>query len=197
MIAYSWAVCKALPFIIGTKCCKKISCIATDGEHALIQAIEIATNSNFFNNPKHKLDYYHTFLQEWDKATFGYGRHKLELRDILDVIKEWMKSWYLELESILEYKHSRRMFDKYYRARKHKIGDHFCIGIDTIIENFDAKITKLGNWEFKYCTDFGFKGSSISEIGNVSIKSGIFQTKHTMGIDRAGYQLVSSILSFN
>ena len=191
MIAYSWSICMALPFIIGPKYSKLISCIATDGEHALIQAVDIAKNSEHFNNPKHRLDYYHTFIQEWEKTTFGCTRYDIEVRDILNNIRDWMKTWYMNLESIDEYKQSRKLFNEYYNPKKEKIGDHFSTGIDIIIKNFEAKINKLANWEFKFCTDFGFKGSSIAEVGNVSIKKGIFQTKQTMGLDRAGYQLVS------
>ena len=61
MIAYSWAINNALPYIIGLEYSKLISCIATDGEHALITGVDIATRSTYFKNVKHKLDYYHTF----------------------------------------------------------------------------------------------------------------------------------------
>ena len=63
MASYVWPIAYALPYLVGFETTRRVSCISTDAEKSLVDAINIATNRNHFSNIKHQLDFYHHFIQ--------------------------------------------------------------------------------------------------------------------------------------
>ena len=65
--AYTWVLKIAFPQLVGIHTTSRIHCLASDDEPAMVDAINDAINSpdSSMSKVKHRLDYYHLFVQKW------------------------------------------------------------------------------------------------------------------------------------
>ena len=99
MAAYVWPIAYILPYLVGVETTRRVSCISTDAEKALFDAINIATNRNYFSNIKHRLDFYHYFIPVWEDNCAPRAHHSNNIKEVLSELRLWIKSWYMKLES--------------------------------------------------------------------------------------------------
>jgi hypothetical protein len=94
--AYKWAIHTALPIVCGQGTVNRMRCISTDNEEALEQAIEESHHIPGGGLPlsvRHRLDFYHLFLQPWDQYCNAPSFALEEIISSLKTIKEWVCSW--------------------------------------------------------------------------------------------------------
>ena len=180
MAAYVWPIAYALPYLLGVDTTRRVRCISTDAEKALVEAINIATNRKYFANVRHRLDFYHHFTQVWEDNCSLRPFHSDEIKIVLSQIRLWLKSWYTKLESKDEYDCSKTKFDSYVLNHAQMLGGDLMKGVEKCTHNFEKDINSVGNWNYLLCTTFGFVGSTLVEIANSGIKRGHNAVKASM-----------------
>ncbi|GFH57716.1 hypothetical protein CTEN210_14192 [Chaetoceros tenuissimus] len=194
-IAYIWPIAEAMPYLFGTSTTKRMLCVASDAEMALIDAIRMGTDNkrDYSTGIKHRLDMYHLVIQEWLKNVIIDSSTTLETKQCLKDIRGFILSWFTSIESEAEYRKSRKDFETMYNLAKEvgQLKDHHIIAIDGILKNFDKFRDNCGHWIFKYLPTFGFRGSSISEAENSTLKHNTpHAVDHRHTLEESGYQLI-------
>ena len=78
-------------------------------------------------------------------------------------IKYWIKSWFDDIETDNQYKHSLASFKSYFNTVRKVLGDHYSNKIEEIVENITGRIETCGNHHIMTRTTFRAKASSIAE----------------------------------
>lgn len=87
-IAYKWAIHSALPFVVGQKAVDLVQCITSDNEEAIGRAIE-ESKQHIGGLPakvRHRLDFYHLFIQVWNQKCNAPSNASPILRSALNII---------------------------------------------------------------------------------------------------------------
>jgi hypothetical protein len=193
-IAYIWPIAQAMPYLFGKDTTKRIHCLATDAEPALIDAIRLGTTTKhgYSGFIKHRLDCYHMFIQKWTDDICITSNMSVNLQTSLNDLRGWIHSWFKTIETISEYKYSRSEFDIVFNELKiqKEIKSSHMKTIEDILLSFDKRIDYCGHWNFKELVIFGFQGSSISEVENSTLKVNTpHPVKHTQSMEKSAYEL--------
>jgi hypothetical protein len=193
-IAYIWPIAEAMPYLFGSNTTKRMLCIASDAEMALIDAIRMGTDNkrDYSEGLKHRLDLYHLIIQEWKKNVHVDSTTTLETKQVLKDIRGFILSWFTSIESETEYRKSRSDFETMYNLAK-EVGTikSQVKAIDEILKNFDKYRGHCGHWLFKHLPTLGFRGSSISEADNSTLKHNTpYAVDHRHSLDKSGHQLI-------
>ena len=186
--AYVWPIAYAFPYLVGSTVTKRVRCFATDNEQTLNDGVKEAGTTQNYLNLKHRLDYYHHFVQKWEDNCTPLAKCPLEVKKILRRLRLWITSWYYDLESESEYKHSKACFDKYLSSKKQLLGATYTKGVEACVSRFTTNIDSVGCWNFKHITTLGFYGSTIVEASNVGIKKGHRGVRSSMSIEVSAHQ---------
>ena len=136
MSAYVWPISYTLPYLVGVETTRRVSCISTDAEKALVDAINIATNRNHFSNVRHRLDFYHHFIQVREDNCTPRAHHSDKIKEFLSELRHWIKSWYMKLESKDEYDYYKTKFDSYLQMHSKILGRDLINGVEKCVQNF-------------------------------------------------------------
>lgn len=103
--------------------------------------------------------------------------------DIIKRLTDWIKTWFHSVESRKEYNLSYQRFQKYYNLHKGILGSNCVFNIDSILNRLQTHLNAFVHYEFINVTTLGFKGDSIVESSNQSIKKGPYGVASRMQID--------------
>jgi hypothetical protein len=197
--AYVWVFDVALTFLIGTNAVNAMQCISTDNEEALLSAIEQSKqlSSGLPKHLKHRLDFYHLFIQPWRQLCIPKNTVSQECRDALQSIYCWVYTWVHNVESNAEFEDSLQKYEKYFLSVKVHLQEHLIINVETVVGRVLANMNHVGNHMFMRTVTFGYVGSSIVEGTNVGIKKGPHAAKATMNLDTSGVHHLSQVENFS
>jgi hypothetical protein len=197
--AYKWALHIALPLVNGQATVNRMQCISTDNEEALEQAIEESRHhpGGLPLHIKHRLDFYHLFLQPWNQYCSAPSYSSKEVLSALDTVKEWVYSWITNLETEAEFHNSLKKYNAYFETMKTDIGDHLSKEIEKVVGRVISNIEKVGSYMFQRTATMGFISSSIVEGTNVGIKRGVHAAKANMNIDMSGTQMLQQVDTYS
>jgi len=179
-IALRWVILKALPTLLGRDVLDHVSVIASDMEDSICQSIATGINSGLFPKARHRLDYYHIFVQPWMR----YIRSE---NSITKTVFMWIKSWFDQVEKVSEFKKSLNLLQRYISVHENDMGDILVGALQEIIDRIVGRISYCGNHYFLENTTFGYKGDSIVESMNSSMKYGAIPIDSRMGVDRSAF----------
>ena len=112
---------------------------------------------------------------------------------VSDIIFNWIKSWFYEIETHDEFSDSFKSIESFMVSNKAVITTHYSGAISKNISRIVKKIEKCGEHYFKTTVTLGFKGSSIVEATNPGIKRGDFAAKATHSIETSTYNQLSQV----
>jgi hypothetical protein len=116
----------------------------------------------------------------------------------LAILKTFITSWFVTLETRFEYKLSREIFSKILRGTKKDIGEHAVIAVEELVRILDPKKRYLYHYNFVGKTTLGFKGDSIVEASFSSTKRKRNQISTRKSIDKFAMFIVKdSVQSSN
>lgn len=95
-VAYKWALQHvAFPFVVGQQAVDLFQCITSDKEEAIEQAIQESRQHSVGlpSNVKHRLDFYHLFIQVWNQRCVPPSYVSQSTVETLNVIKDWVYTW--------------------------------------------------------------------------------------------------------
>jgi MULE transposase domain. len=149
--AYFWALHNALPLLIGQTSLNLMQCISTDNEEALIQAIDESRHSpgGIPSNVKHRLDFYHLFIQVWNQKCSPPNNLSREGMSALEIIRQWVYSWVTDIESEAECQHSLNSFQRYITSIKPILGNHLSTEVEKAVSRVISNIDKVGSHYFQ------------------------------------------------
>ncbi len=181
--AYSWAIGKALPFLVGDSI-QFNQIITCDMEDALCNAIQENINdpSSPLHRSKLRIDFYHIFEQKWSERISANVYRIKGQKDTLDIIHEWISSWFDLTECTTQYQHSLSTFNHFVEHHKHVIGDHYLKEVEIIVGNIKRYIKECGYHHFMDRCTLGSKSSSVAEGSNFTLKSGPHAVKASMSL---------------
>ena len=181
--AYSWAIGKALPFLVG-EAIEFNQVITCDMEDALCNAIREHINdpSSPLHKSKIRIDFYHIFEQKWSEHIRASVYRINGQKEVLDKIHNWISSWFDKIETTSQYQHSLSTFNQFIEHNKDVIGDHYLREIEKIVGNIKRFIKDCGSHHFMNRSTLGSKSSSVAEGSNFTLKSGPHAVKASMNI---------------
>jgi hypothetical protein len=185
--AYAWVMRVALPYLVGSNAVKCMRCIASDGEICLASAINETKSVGIFNNNlKHRLDFYHLFLQKWKNHCTGPKGSSAECCLVLETIHKWVTTWVYECETQKEYNLSYRFYTTYFQSKKSILGVNLANAVQKVVSGVLKNLDKCAYFKFIRTATLGFSGSSLVEVTNIAIKRGTHAAKPNQKIDRSG-----------
>ena len=186
-VAYDWAINHAAVHLLGSRTLLHNRCISTDNEEALVSSINSAINTP--NSPykfsKHRQDQYHLFNQDWIKKVLIMHAHGTEGAKVLQNMTGWIKTWFHSVETRYEYESSYGLFQMYYKQKKAVLGTNCVFHINRLLGRLNAHVRSFVHYEYVNVTTLGFKGDSIVESSNQSIKQGPFSVATAMEMDKS------------
>ena len=104
-----------LPFFWGPEVCERLRLVITDGCcDEYLSVIQNLGDNKPFPNAVAGLCYFHLVLQGWDRIVYPNlpkeGKQYNINNVILPRVKEYIKTWYLDVENEQEYKLSKEIF---------------------------------------------------------------------------------------
>ena len=114
----------------------------------------------------------------------------VEGKEALDVLYQFIKDWFVYIESKEEFEVSHKSFLNQFKSTRDKIGEHTCIIVDKLVSTLLSKNTRLFHYNFKGKSTLGFKGDSIVESSfNVTKRNNITVNSRSH-IDKTGIAIV-------
>ena len=113
----------------------------------------------------------------------------------LGILKSFITSWFISLETSLEYKVSREQFSHILRATKKDIGEHAVIAVEDLVKILDLKKMHLYHYNFVGKTTLGFKGDSIVEASFSATKRKSNQISTRKTIDKSAMNMVKDTIA--
>ncbi len=192
--AYLWAINVAMPFLVGKHTAHRIRCVATDNEHAMVDAIDESMKSPTGNLKlaPHRLDYYHLCVQKWQAMGISSESHP-KRNKIADVVFQWIKTWFYDIESEGEFSDSFKRLERYLDNNRAILTDHYFNAISENISRIVDNIEKAGEHHFKATVTLGYKGSSIVEGSNPGIKRGDHAAKASHSIETSTFNQLAQV----
>ena len=172
--AYTWILNEAMPSLLSNEVLKYNTCISTDQEKSLMDAIDTTMSSSkpAFKHSSFRLDCYHFFTKVWIEKVANKSRDNLNTEECLPIMKNWIMTWFKRLESSYEFEISKHHFNLYLQFKKNCIGNAALEGITKLVHNIVSKQKHLLHFYFKDVCSFDFIGDSIVETANFQLKSG-------------------------
>ena len=123
----------------------------------------INTEKGSFKNSSLRLDCYHFFNKQWYDQIFTNCDDNNSLRIILTNIKNWILTWFKDLETKNELITSKQILDKYMSKNAEVIGSSRLEKITKLIQQVMTHQHELLHCYFKSKCTFDFIGDSIVE----------------------------------
>ena len=114
----------------------------------------------------------------------------VEGKKALHILYEFIKDWFVYIETKEEFEVSHKSFLKQFKYSKDEIGEHTCIIVDKLVSALVSKKSKLFHYNFKGKSTLGFKGDSIVESSFNVTKRNYITVNSKCHIDKTGIAIV-------
>jgi len=166
--AFSWCLEKGATFCLGDGYTRIVSCVASDQEKSLLDAIALHP---VLKNSMHRYDCFHILVFPWIKSITTRSHDKPE-STILENLYQWIFSWFYYTESKIEFETSYSLFKDYYSQHSHDI-QSYKSDIDDILHAIVSNIDNCSLYSFLHTACFDFLGDSIVESYNSVLRKKI------------------------
>ena len=166
--AYTWVFKEAIPHLLTNDVLRYNLCMASDNESALVNAenSSISSNKDAFKFSKLRLDCCHAFTQKWLADNISSPSYNLVTREALDVMYNWLLSWFKKIETEDELDISIDQSHAYFSSKHHLFSNVTIEAITKLLVSLINKKHKLFHSYFKDVCTFDFIGDTIVESAN-------------------------------
>ena len=166
--AYTWVFKEAIPHLLTNDVLRYNLCMASDNESALVNAenSSISSNKDAFKFSKLRLDCCHAFTQKWLADNISSPSYNLITREALDIMYNWLLSWFKKIETEDELDISIDQFHVYFSSKNHLFSNVTIEAITKLLVSLINKKHKLFHSYFKDVCTFDFIGDTIVESAN-------------------------------